>query len=399
MARNSQHPANQSGNLKGRSRSWPTLADGTGLADNTSFATPEGWTSLEDMAAGQQVFDQLGRVCTVTGVHRQGVVPVHQVRFDDGSTLLTGGRQEWITISDRQRSLIREGTRWLARWAEPALFGITALDIGRSLSHDAGGCPKANHSIPLGKALELPERDDLPIDPYLLGLWLGDGSSSQPIIHCHWADEPHYFMRASLAGENWFVLRKKGNVLSCGLAHGGATPFVSRLRTLEVFRNKHVPARYLRASREQRIQLLHGLMDSDGHIDDRGQAEYTSISEKLAEGVLELARTLGQKATIHKGKATLNGRVVSDKFRIFFAPTIRAMWLPRKAARLDHALRYRERAAFPRPAQRYIRAVTPMGCWSTTRITVDSPSQMVLAGTSMIPTLMPSPNCPGPGRG
>ena len=285
-----------------------------------------------------------------------------------------------------------------ALWADPILFGITTLDIGRSLVHDAGGCIKANHSIPLGHALEIAERDDLPIDPYLLGLWLGDGSSAAPLVHCHRTDEPHYFMRARAAGENWFILRERGDVLTCDLAHGGGIPFVTRLRQLGVLRNKHVPSRYLRASREQRIQLLHGLMDSDGHIDYRGQAEYTSISEKLALGVLELALTLGQKAAVHKGKATLNGRFISDKFRILFAPTMMVMWLPRKAGRLHRALRYREQAAFPRPAQRYIKSVMPAGYRSTTCLVVDSPSRMVLAGTSLIPTLTPRPSSPWPGQ-
>ena len=135
------------------------------------------------------------------------------------------------------------------------------------------------------------------------------------------------------------------------------------------------------------MDLMHGLMDSDGHVDHRGQAEYTSISEKLALGVLELALTLGQKATLHPGTATLNGKVVSDKFRILFAPTIRVMWLYRKAERLEAALRYRERAVLPRPRQRYIKSITPAGCGRTVQVVVGSPCRLILAGRAMIPTL------------
>ena len=88
--------------------------------------------------------------------------------------------------------------------------------------------------------------------------------------------------------------------------------------------------------------MLHGLMDSDGHIDARGLAEYTSISHQLALGVLELALTLGQKAVLGKGVATLNGRVISDKWRVLFTPTIYAASLPRKADRLTGFLERRE---------------------------------------------------------
>ena len=361
-------------------------AEGVGLSDDTPIPTPEGWTLLGDIARGDRVFDPRGRICTVTEVDRQGVIPVHELRFDDGATLLAGGRQEWTTISARRRERMRDDTRHPGLWATPAIFGITTQDIGRNLIHNAGGCLKANHSIPTARPLVLPEWD-LPIDPYLLGLWLGDGSSSQPMIHCHWEDEPHFFMRARVAGENWRIMRKKENVLTCSLSRGGGIPFMTRLRKLGVLDNKHIPAQYLRASREQRLHLMHGLMDSDGHVDRRGQAEYTSISEKLALGVLELALTLGQKATIHPGKATLNGRIISDKFRVLFAPTIRVMWLYRKAVRLEPALRYREQAVLPRPRQRYIKSVTPAGCGGTVQVMVDSPCRLILAGRAMIPTL------------
>lgn len=361
--------------------------DGIGLADDTPIPTPEGWTPLGDISAGDQVFDHKGRVCTVTEVLHRGVVPVYEVRFDDGSILFAGGRHEWMTTSDLYREKMRDGTRWLALWADPTLWGISTRDIGISLIRDVGGTLKSNHSIPLGKALELPERDDLPIDPYMLGLWLGDGASDAPMVYCHWADEHHYFMRARAAGENWNLLRKKGNTETYSLAHGGSPVFVSRLRMLGVLRSKRVHDLYLRAGIEQRLALLRGLMDSDGHVDDRGWAEYTSISAKLALGVLELALSLGQKATIHKGKATLYGRVTSDRFRIFFAPTIQVQELPRKATRLGPALLYREQATFPRACQRYIKSVTPAGCWPTTQVAVDSPFRLLLAGRAMIPTL------------
>ena len=361
--------------------------EGIGLADTTPIPTPEGWTLLGDITAGDLVFDHRGRICTITDVLHQGIVPVYEVRFDDGATLLAGGRHEWMTTSDLYREKMRDGTRWLALWADPTLWGIRTRDIGSSLIRDVGGCLKANHSIPTSGPLVLPDREDLPIDPYLLGLWLGDGSSDAPMIHCHWADQPFYRQRAQAAGEAWNLLREKGNVQTCSLAHGGGLRFVTRLRQLSVLGAKHVPARYLRASREQRVELMKGLMDSDGYIDYRGQAEYTSVSEKLAQGVLELALSLGQKATIHKGAATLNGRFISEKFRILFAPTIQVLELPRKAVPLAGPLCYREQAVFPRPAQRYIKSVMPAGCRPTTQVEVDAPHRLVLAGRAMVPTL------------
>ena len=364
--------------------------DGMGLADGTAIPTPEGWTVMGEVNAGQKVFDHRGCICTVVEVRPQGIVPGYRVRFDDRSSLVAGGRQEWITISDHDRERFRDRTQDPELWSTPALFGITTRDIGGSLIRDVGGTLKTNHSIPLCCPLRLSDMD-LPIEPHLLGVWLGDGSRDAPLVHCDHNDEPHYQRIAQAAGESWRILRKKDNVLTCTMSHGGQPLFLTRLRMLGVWSNKHVPTCYLRAGTEQRLALLRGLMDSDGHVDSRGWAEFTSISHELAQGVLELALTLGQKATLHRGLATLYGRFISDKFRVFFAPTQMVVGLPRKVLKLGPALRYRSQVPLPRAAQRYIYSVTPVGHVRTTCIVVDSPSHLVLAGRSLIPTLTPQP--------
>lgn len=178
-------------------------------------------------------------------------------------------------------------------------------------------------------------------------------------------------------------------MLTCTLSRGDQIPLVTRLRKLEVFRNKHVPGIYLRAGTEQRMALLRGLMDSDGHVDERGWAEFTSISYELARGVLELVTTLGQKARLCRGDATLDGRIISDKYRVYFGPTVMCVGLPRKVDLLAPALEYRAQVPLPRVAQRYIYRVIPAGRRATTSIVVDSPSRMVLAGRAMIPSLTP----------
>ena len=370
----------------------PPLKTGTGmgLADETPIPTPDGWTTVGEIAVEQRAFDECGEPCTVVGVYPQGNQPVCRVTFNDWSVLLAGTRHEWLTITDRQRYQIHEGTSSLALWATLRFFGTTTEEVRLSLTHDAGGCIKTNHSIPLAKALRLPARDLL-IDPYLLGLWLGDGSSYQPLIFCDRKDEPYYRQRALAAGENWRIMRAKKNVLTCALSGEPDPRFLTRLRTLGVVGNKHVPATYLRAGAEQRLKLMWGLMDSDGYVDTHGQAEYVSIMERLAHGVLELALSLGQKATMHQGSATLYGKFVSDKWRIHFAPTINVAGLPRKSDRLTEALQQRQQASLPRPAQRYIRLVEFVGQCATTCVAVDSPSHMVLAGRAMIPTLTAGP--------
>ena len=224
--------------------------------------------------------------------------------------------------------------------------------------HESGTLVEAMHSVPLARPLQLPDRP-LPIDPYLLGLWLGDGASAAPDITCHPDDEPHYRKRALAAGEQWRIRDSHGprkDILTCTMSHGPEPRFSDRLRDLGVKGNKHIPTLYLRSAYEQRLALLQGLMDFDGYIADRGVAEYTSISHQLARGVLELPLTLGQKAVLGKGVATLYGRVISDKWRVLFTPTIYVASLPRKSNRLTGFLERREGIALTRLMQWYVRA-------------------------------------------
>ena len=232
----------------------------------------------------------------------------------------------------------------------------------------------------------LPDRELLPIDPYLLGLWLGDGSSGSPVIISHRDDEPHYRESALSAGENWRIMTDRNGVLTCSMARGPDPLFLIRLRQLDVLNNKHVPGIYLRAGIDQSLEVLRGLMDSDGCVSrSTGKAEYTSISEHLSRGALELTLSLGQKATRKKGDAMLYGRRISDKYRVTFAPTICVFSLPRKEADLKDHLERRGHIKLPRVAQRYIRSVEPEGAVSTVCIVVDSPTRMFVAGEQMIP--------------
>ena len=227
----------------------------------------------------------------------------------------------------------------------------------------------------------------LPIDPYLLGLWLGDGTSGEAAITCHSEDEQHYRKRALAAGERWRIRSQKGNVLTCALTKGPEPLFLKRLASMDLRKNKHLPMQYLRAGDEQRLALLQGLMDSDGYIDGRsGVAEFTSILEVLARGTMELLLTLGQKPSIARGDARLHGRWVSDKWRITYSPSIMAVSLPRKVETLERFLEQRTDPALSRLVQRYIRAVRPLGRVSTTScVEVDSESGLFLAGRRMIP--------------
>ena len=359
------------------------MGTGKDLDDRTPIATTQGWTPMGELQVGQQVFDERGRPCTVTGVYPQGERPVYDVALDDGAVIRAGYGHLWVTMTSGDRDRIHKGRNAPENWTS-CLTPITTEEIRQSLVHQRGTPVESMHSIPVAQPLELPDAE-LPIDPYTLGLWLGGGTAAEAAVTCHEDGEPRH--AAAAAGENRRPGNRSGNNLTCTMAGGEMPVMRNRLVSLGVFTNKQIPARYLRAGAGQRTRLLQGLIDSDGQVDPgSGNVEFTSTSEKLAGGALELALSLGQKATMQRGDAVLNGKRISGKWRVIFAPAMEAASLPRKREKPHPSMETGLETALSRTNQRYIRSVEPAGTVPTTCITVDSPSRLFLAGREMIPT-------------
>lgn len=163
-----------------------------------------------------------------------------------------------------------------------------------------------NYSIKLPAAVDLPEAD-LPVEPYVMGFWLGGGCPDGAGITVEAPDRHEVEARlASLWGPVWHAQTRDGDdTVSLRFKEEAASPHVleGALQAVGVLSDKHIPPTYLRASIPQRMALLQGLMDCGGSIDGRGGCELTLREERLAEGALELVRSLGIKATMVAGDA------------------------------------------------------------------------------------------------
>lgn len=167
----------------------------------------------------------------------------------------------------------------------------------------------------LFKIFRLPvewEESFLPLDPYFLGLWLGDGSSSDVRIHSADKEIQEYLelMVQSYPDHKLMIgTYKKTSCRSYAITMGndgkGSTKSIqSQLRTLGVLNNKHIPLNYLRNSRKNRLSLLAGLMDSDGCRDGSGMS-ITLTNKRLIDDVTFLCRSLGFSAYIKEKRATI----------------------------------------------------------------------------------------------
>lgn len=184
----------------------------------------------------------------------------------------------------------------------------------------------------------------LPLDPYVLGAWLGDGHSSNGALTAGTTeactdlatgitDQQHLLAQVTATGMDAHLLDDARRFLI------GVRGLVPLLREIGVYGAKHIPAAYLRASAEQRLAVLQGLMDTDGTVDARGRCELSLSDARLAADALELVRSLGIKASLTlsgAGYRDEDGHLVEckDRHRIHFTPTTSVFRLPRKARRL-----------------------------------------------------------------
>jgi phage terminase large subunit-like protein len=373
---------------------WLLLAGrgaGKQLCVDTPIPTPTGWVRNGDLQEGDTVFDECGRPCRVVQAHPITLPErAYRVHFGDGTYLDADARHLWATLSHQARKqLTRHGHARLPHdWAtlrHPLLdshynvVGYCGAEVEdtealrTTLTH--GSRQDLNHCIPLTRPLQTPPVQ-LPIDPYLLGCWLGDGSSKEQVIWGHVDDIDGIEAHARSLGYETSRRHDKGNTWGVRILK-----LSTQLRALGVFGCKHVPALYLRAEVTQRLALLRGLMDTDGYANAK-LVEFCNTNKQLAEAVMELARSLGEKPVLKEGRAKLYGRDCGPKYRVTWRWRLfNPFAMPRKANKLGAPA-----AQGFKHDHRMITAIEPIEPKPMRCITVDSPSRLYLAGEGMIPT-------------
>lgn len=284
----------------------------------------------------------------------------YAVVFSDGSQVMADAEHLWSVETTAGRlAARRKGTK-------PALQTLTTQELTQHLySNNAGA---ANYSIPVCGPVEYPEQD-LPLDPYMLGVWLGDGSSSAGI---YTKPDPEIAEELRKRG---FTIQAKEHETRCTVWR--VEGLAKTLRGMGLLHNKHVPPQYLVGSVQQRLDLVRGLMDTDGYAESGGRCEFTSTRLPIAEAAQELLESLGQVVTLQTGgRATLNGVDYGPKYRIKWSPTLEVFYLPRKLAKQRESLGH----VSERRCRRYITAIEPIEPRAMRCIEVDSTDHLYLVG-------------------
>ena len=306
--------------------------------------TPGGYRPMGEIAVGDEVIGSDGLPTKVEGVYPQGELDVYKVTFSDGTITECSGDHLWLTATRRQRDC---GEGRSAR---------TTLEVMRTIKCGDGA---SNHSIPVVKPVCFANGGPLPVPPYTLGVFLGDGSlGSRGCVHFVSADS---MISDRVEGELPLgMVLTSSSLPQCAAAQyrpvrpggkraKGANPVKEALRELGLIgtrsSSKFIPSRYLLASVDDRIELLRGLMDTDGTVYERScgtpRALFRTTSFALAEGVQFVVQSLGGTATIRRHAPPkpnrCNGRLVIGRLEQFTVDvrlsSVNPFYLSRKADR------------------------------------------------------------------
>ncbi len=387
---------------------------GKALALDTPIATPTGWSTMGDLKVGDFVFGDDGEPVEIDLI--SNVMLNHDcydIEFSDGSVITADGDHDWtVETFDKAGRKNKDFVKTVST---------------KSMIPDYRNGNRSLFAVKNSKSLNLPKQE-FKIDPYILGYWLGDGHSNSARITCH-VDDLQILQELTKKGHNAFVKNydsRNPNVATividpkpiegdicfrghdkrvtgsypngwcseCGRQNHmkrkyGIEPDVEinkhkglswYLHKENLINNKHIPQKYLRASYTQRIELLRGLMDSDGCCDNKGSSSYTTTIKLLANNVYELLMTFGIKARIRKRSHQGNA---SDSYTIDFTvyDDFKLFKLQRKLNNLKSS-----KNSVNEVKRRRIKKITKVDSVPVKCIRVKNDSHLYLAGESMIPT-------------
>lgn len=300
--------------IDGESLKILPVQTGGGKAQPLSSAlrVPGGWETMGDAYVGKTIIGGDGRPTVIDGVFPQGVEEVFKLTMYDGRVVRASGEHLWKSFYVNTT----ENKRWGVR---------TTKELQRLIA-----MPNPRVYLPLNEP-EQGEDVPLPLNPYLLGVLLGDGHLSGNGLTVRF-DKPDTEVDENIKPylPEGASLRRLENEMTCSIVHTkwqtGPNPVAVTLAKMglmgKLAHEKFVPEEYLNGSYKQRIQLLQGLMDTDGTVGSKnGSISYSSTSRELSEAVQKLVWSIGGIATLttRVPKYTYKGEVLEGRpdYRVF----------------------------------------------------------------------------------
>jgi len=353
---------------------------GKDLEENTVIhSVSRGEIAIKDVEVGEYIYGADGKPTKVLDRFDFNDQVQYEITLADGRKIISGEGHLWKVIDNYGKEAIVE-TRFIRdnykAYIRKAKNGKYDFD--------------SRFFIPMNEAY-LGENIDLPIDPYFLGLWLGDGSSHNTGITTIDSQIKDYIYEVVKSFKEHYITINENTSKTCPTYNivskrGKENKLLELLRGLNLLKNKHIPEIYFKASKEQRLELLKGLMDSDGYINKISTGfEYTSSMKKLALDVIKLSRGLGIRTeySTRFPKYTYKGEVKIGKknYRIRLKPRENVFKLSRKADLFNPNLGVYNSSIRNKVA---IKNVERIGVKPSVCIAVDNKDKLFLAGDYVV---------------
>jgi len=345
---------------------------GKALALDTPIPTPVGWKTMGELKDGELVFNSSGTPCQILKAHDVMYDrPCYKIVFDNGETIIADEGHLWFTQSKSERQRKCKGSRKTTKQIYDNLFcGIKKEPMHRIFNVLQG--------------VEY-QKKELPIDPYVLGLWLGDGCIDNSAITVGPRDITELVEILSNNSEYEIGLKNYKPRLYTLRLKSKNNSLHTQLKENNLLYNKHIPNIYLFGNRDQRLELLKGLIDSDGYINQKGTAHFYNTNIELTKQFKKLVESLGYKTTYRTFIPTCNGIKCSECGEVIFHPREDVCKLSFKKSRIKKDINIAPDSK-KRNQWHYIVNVEKTESVPVRCLTVDSIDHLFLCGKTYIPT-------------
>lgn len=258
--------------------------------------------TIEECVIGDKIYDDKGELTTILDKIDVGKKQLYEITLADNRTIESCEDHLWEVFDNVTNKIRVLSTKELIKT-------YRRVQIDKRYNKTVS---KFRYFIINNNPINYPEKKYL-LDPYYLGLWLGDGSSNSAAI-CNVDYEVNNFLNEYAQKLNLIYNYNAKNYLNTLISKNKKNYIIDSLKWYNVYKNKHIPDIYLKGSVKQRLALLQGLMDTDGSCSKKGVFEFSSSIPKLADDFEKLCRSLGISIKRKEKKTT---KKISYRFHLY----------------------------------------------------------------------------------
>ncbi len=337
------------------------------IHSNILIYTTKGVKRHGDLQPGDYVFHPSGKPVKVVATSDETYCD-REIEFTNGEVIKTHSNHEWA-VNHRSRSR-RKG------------YSTEVLETKQIEKQDywelqSNGKHRAIYQLPDKDILEFPLNTNLKIDPYLLGVWLGDGKASSPTLTLNKDDFRPIFNKLKSGNHSISIHKESETTQNCYLPDS-----LEAFKELKLLENKHIPAEYVISSVEQRLELIAGIIDSDGYYHPRtGRYCISNTNKQVIKTLSQILESLNIRTTVAEFKPKLSSGGIQGQKNVYQLTFNTCLDIPCTVSRKRNTNPLKTKRKVGIKHIRKINDGSKGKC-----IQVDSPDGLYLVGETLIPT-------------